>query len=121
MTGERPSFRSTAIRPASSNQASARYLALRSKPNGSPARLLRGTVADRSRLAVNQIAIATCRDLPGSLAAVNIQFSGIGPLRNFSPALWRGNRCFLAGSCFVLSRIRDGSIVVVYDLPYIYR
>ncbi len=78
-TGARPSLRTTAMSPAPSSQTSARYLALRSRPNRSPEMLLNGTDADRARLAACQSATPAWSDLPGSRAAASSQEAGTGP------------------------------------------
>ena len=80
-SGARPSLRSTAMSPAPSSHASARYLALRSRPKRSPAILLKGTDADRISPAAYHKAMPACSDLPGKRAAVESQSRGTGPRR----------------------------------------
>jgi len=67
--GERPSLHSTRTRPAFSSQPSARYLALRVRPNCCKATLLSATWSVLWAFVMSCSAMAKCSDFPGSRAA----------------------------------------------------
>jgi hypothetical protein len=79
MTGAQPGALCTEISLALASRVKARDLLCRSTPISLRTDCPSRTVADLFTPARNQIAKATCNDLPGNCAARHNQLNGVGP------------------------------------------